>query len=340
MIPYFPLDGEPWEMKMGTAALVDRPLIEVDLPRYRAELAEKAAILTGDHRYYFQAAPGTETAQWDVVELLLPHMASYYPAHFALDFEGDRWTWRNHLLGTETSFAFGDPASLPVAPLDWVGREVQEDLLLMSPDPAKGFPLVAGQLCFAAGWDLDEMMGRSFLSIHDDVARFHDEIGRSSNLLMARLKAERPVWRANWSLGTTDELNLAPRFWEDRHRQRPVITAENAGDRCFFRVERQTLSRLARSQHVLFTIHTYVSPIRDVAADPERTVRLARFIREMHPLTYAYKHFSAYAEPLLAYLDRRVGEQPVRVGTAQGPALTPDPSPVAAGEGSRVGRVS
>jgi len=34
-------------------------------------------------------------------------------------------------LGETTTFTPGDAATLPLAPLDWVGRQVQEDLLVL-----------------------------------------------------------------------------------------------------------------------------------------------------------------------------------------------------------------
>lgn len=316
-LPYFPLnEDDPARMAMGTQALGDRPVIEIDPERYLPELAEKTAILAEDYRYYFQAPTETEPAAWEVIELILPELAERHPDRFSLDVDGATWTFRNHALGSVTAFTFGDAATLPYPPLDWVGRQVQEDLIVMGNDVEHGFPLVAGQLCFASGWDLDEMMGRSFLSIHEDVARFAEEIGRPAYLLMARLKPERPVWRANWSIKTNDRLNSGPRFRELNVQSRQGITAENTGQRCYFRVERQVLARLPRTGAVLFTIHTYLTRLDELASDPDRARRLAHAVRGMHPATYAYKGLATYAEGLLAYLDAAAA----RVGVGAEPA--------------------
>ena len=79
---------------------------------------------------------------------------------------------------------------------------------------------------------------------------------------------------------------------------------ENPGERCFLRLERQTLSRLPATRAILFTIHTYNIPIAAVAADPDHARRLAGNLRTMPPALQRYKGLDRYADALLAYLDR------------------------------------
>lgn len=309
MLPYFPLESDEYAMTMGTRAVPVDTLIEVDPALYRDELALKDEILASDYRYHFQAPPATDALQWETIELLLPVMARQHPQHFALATDGARWTWTNHLLGTQTAFTLGDAATLPLPPLDWVGRQVQEDLILMAEDGAAGTPLIAGHLCFAAGWCLDDMMGRSFLAIHGRVPLFADRIGRSADLLMQRIKPGHPSGRVNWSLSTDPELDHSPRRYSKwRQVAAGSITAENAGERCYLRLERQTLSRLPRTRAVLFTIHTYRAPIGAVIAEdaPHRARRLAAVLRTMPPEMRQYKGMTPYIDHLLAYLDAQV----------------------------------
>jgi len=101
-------------------------------------------LLTEEHATYFQGSPETFPLQWETLEMLLPLMAQDYPEYFTLQISGQQWHWQNRLLDCEDVFVLNDAASLPLAPLDWLGRQVQEDLLLMQDDPAKGMPLVAG----------------------------------------------------------------------------------------------------------------------------------------------------------------------------------------------------
>jgi hypothetical protein len=301
-VPYFPLERDVHAMTMNARALAADCLIEVDPARYRPELALKEAILASDERYYYRGGSATLASQWETLELLLPNMARHHPERFRLECAGARWAWHNALLGTVTTFTLGDATTLPGEPLWWLGGQVQEDLILLD-GAAAGTPLVAGHLCFAAGWCLDDKLGQSFLAIHGPVPGFAEQIGRSSDLLMQRLKPGHPVGRVNWSLTTDDELDHAPRVrrrWQDHSG----ITPENAGERCFLRLERQTLSRLARTRAILFTIHTYIIPIAIVAADSDRARRLAGNLRTMPPALQHYKGLDCYADALLAYLDR------------------------------------
>jgi hypothetical protein len=309
MLPYFPIESDDFVMSMARALPVDS-LIEVEPACYGGELALKDAILAEDYRYYFQAPPETEPLAWESIELLLPNMVRYHPQHFTLRREGDRWEWVNRLLGTTTSFILGEAATLPLPPLDWLGRQMQEDLLLLSEDAERGTPLVAGHLCFASGWSLDEKMGQSFLVIHDPVPHFAERIGRPADLLMQRLKVDHPTGRVGWALTTDAGLNHAPCLADHWRQSWRGVTAENAGERCYLRLERQTFSRLPRTRAVLFTIHTYRAPIAGVletADGADRARRLAGSIRTMPTALQGYKKLAPYREELLAYLDACAG---------------------------------
>ncbi|HVA89138.1 MAG TPA: heme-dependent oxidative N-demethylase subunit alpha family protein [Chloroflexota bacterium] len=317
MLPEFPFAYDEYDMPMNTRALATECPIEVS-PLYRQELDEKSAILASNHRYYCQASEATEAMQWEAITHLLPVLARHYPEHFSLDAEGEVRHWRNRLLGAEARLRLGEVESLPARdhlgsplpdpvsrPLDWLARQVQEDLILMSGDPEAGTPMVAGHLCFGGSWRLDDKMGKSFLAIHDDVPQFHARIGRPADLVMRRLKAERPIGRVNWSIATSSRRNMAPRFAYLALPTRRGITSENAGERCFLRLERQTLSRLPRTGGILFTIHTTITPLSDVVADPERLRRLTNVIKGIPRPTREYKGMAGYIDALVDYLEGR-----------------------------------
>lgn len=303
----FPFERADYAMTMGTRALDPDDLIVVDPSRYAGELALKDAILTSDERHYLQVAPGAEPMTWEALTHLLPIMAGRHPDHFGLAIDGHRWCWTNRLLDQQTRFTPGDAVTLPRPPLDWLGRQVQEDLLILDGTVA-GTPLVAGHLCFAAGWCLDDKLGRPFLAIHGPVPGFGERIGRPADLLMQRIKPGHPSWRVGWTLTPSAELNRAPRVSGDRRDLGAAITADNAGERLFLRLERQTFSRLPRTRAVLFTIHTTLAPLATVLTDRERLARFAGVIRTLPPEVCAYKGIVWYHDRLLAYLERRLRE--------------------------------
>jgi hypothetical protein len=166
MLKYFPFDSDQYDMPMNARAGVG-PLIEIDTSEYAAELALKGEVLAADYDYYYRCPPEIEPLAWDCIQMLLPDMALHYPEHFVLSRDEERWIWTNRLLDTETSFTIGDPSTLPLPPLDWLARQVQEDLILMAKsDDGENTVCVGGHLCFAASWCLDDKIGQSFLRIH------------------------------------------------------------------------------------------------------------------------------------------------------------------------------
>jgi len=303
MLPYFPFEQDTYAMALGVRAMRDdEPVIEVDLARYHEELALKAANLTSNPGARFQALPGTEPLQWELLTVLLPLMARQHPRHFTLVVDGERWHWRNHLLGTEARFTPGEADSLPLAPLDWLGRQVQEDLLLMD-GTREGLPLVAGQLCFPSMWSLAEKVGRSMLDVHAPVPGFNEKLGHATERLMRGLKPGRSVTRVNWAFTVTERLDLEPWTLPEWRHLFEGITARNAGERCFLRLERQTLTLLPRTRGVLFTIHTYRAPVATQVEEPARRRRLANVLRTVPQAQRDYKRLTPFIEPLLAYLE-------------------------------------
>jgi dimethylamine monooxygenase subunit A len=308
--PYYTLPATAHRLALGARSLAEGPLIEVDRPAYGEEVVLKQAILASAHAYYFQAQPHSTAAQWEAAALILHDLCRYYPDEFALTRTGDEWTWSNRLQGTCVQFRFGDAGSLPWAPLDWVGRQVQEDLLLLDGSDSRAgdaaFRLMGGQLCFPNRWSLDEKMGLSFLDIHEPVPEFRAQIGRSSNLLLARLKPGRPVWRYNWSLVMSSELDLSTRVYAGVHARSANVTAANCGAMCFFRTERQTLARLPRTDSILFTVHTYRTALANLACSGDWSQRFLEVLNQADAPFLAYKGVTPVEEPLRQYLEWQV----------------------------------
>jgi hypothetical protein len=86
------------------------------------------------------------------------------------------------------------------------------------------------------------------------------------------------------------------------------ITSENAGEKLWLRMERQTLRRLPHTQDVLFTIRIYVHPLHTLAARPERAAALAEAIRALPPELQTYKSVRPFRQAILAWLDRCVAQ--------------------------------
>ena len=185
---------------------------------------------------------------------------------------------------------------------------MQEDLTLLAGDEAT---LLAGQLCFGNGWCLDEKMGLPFGPIHAPILPIAEPMLRAAQQLMVRLPAGRPVWRANWSVKITDQLDMTSRHTAALDQlladQLPGLTPATVGERLYLRIERQTLTRLPRSGAVLFGIHTYQNRLADeIATRPGAADRLAGVFGTAPPALLAYKGMTAFMPALLTYLDRHL----------------------------------
>jgi len=152
-----------------------------------------------------------------------------------------------------------------------MGRTVAEDLLILRADG--GQELIAGHLYFANGWCLDEKLGKPLLDVHAPVPGYAEKLGQPTRSLLERLKPGRPVGRLNWSVKPTNRLDLSSR-WSGWLRERCAeVTAENAGERCFLRVERQTLTALPEAGCVLFALHTYQQALGTLSVEQRALVQ-------------------------------------------------------------------
>lgn len=348
-----PFSRDEYDMPMNVRPVEPSQIIGIDA-RYRAELAQKRTILAENPSYYLQALPGTEALQWEALEYLLALMAAQHPRHFALTARDTRLHWRNRLLALDAEIrpdrceSLGDLHGLAgvrvppgTEPLTWLGMQVQEDLILMD-GATPGAPLVAGHLCFGAGWALGDKIGKPFLAVHREVPQFAARIGQAADAMMARLKVGRPVGRMNWSLATTDRLNLAPSTTHQWLHTRRGITMQNAGDRLWIRTEWQTLSRLPRSGGILFTIRTALTPLRDLTGDRDRLRHFTGMVKGMPRATREYKGMAGYMDELVDYLEARTREAqglpPTTAARRRGPERQggedPGPAMLRRGEGT------
>ncbi len=121
----------------------------------------------------YQALPHMMSAQWDCLELIMESLARDYPAHFSLAKQGNRWHWINRPLGIDQHFTFGDAATLPREPLDYITRQAQGDFVVM--DQREGdLWTEAGMVTTQADWSLDFDIGMTFKEWHGPVPLAHE----------------------------------------------------------------------------------------------------------------------------------------------------------------------
>ena len=268
---------------------------------YVAECREREIVLAAEPLRY-QALPHMMSAQWDVLELIMESLARDYPAHFSLAKQGNRWHWINQPLGIDQQFTFGDPASLPREPLDFITRQAQGDFVVM--DQREGdLWTEAGMVTTQADWSLDFDMGMTFKEWHGPVPLAH-ELGVFDRALkfLLNLRLGQPVRRLNWTMTVNPRLDTSPENYPKWGPDRATVTKENAGDLVHLRVELQGLWRLPRSNGILFGIRCYLISLRELATVPKWARRVHRALEGLHPALVDYKGLSRYRDTVVDWL--------------------------------------
>lgn len=295
---YAPYKSGRFRLTMGLLPLDLHDWIEPD-ENIASELVEKERLLQERHREVFAALPEAVAGSMEVLELL----ADYLPTQFVTLFRRDGNFLHN--LVTQQTWDVSQPM---LHPLDLAGRLVQEDLCLMRFNAeSRLYHLVGASLCFPTRWRLAEKVGKPLNLVHEPVPGYEEELASTMDRFFERLKVDKPVWRVNW--GLIDDPTLFQPTGHGRKGVNPDITVENAGDKLWLRMERQTLRRLPRTQDILFTIRVYVRPLFELAARPERAAELAATIRTMPEPMRLYKSLPPFLDAVLGWLDRVASSQ-------------------------------
>ncbi|WP_110968687.1 heme-dependent oxidative N-demethylase family protein [Pseudomonas huaxiensis] len=270
---------------------------------YVSEMAERARVLEQDPERCM-VMPHMVPAAWDILEVLMEHLARDYPAHFQLTRHGDAWHWRNLALGIDQHFTYGDPATLPCEPLEYITRQMQGDFALLDQRDNDLF-MDAGMVTCPADWSLRFDAGMSFKQWHSPVP-IANQIGVFDRALkyLLNIQVGQPVRRLNWTLTINPRLDTSPETFHQWGSDRSKVTADNAGELVHLRVELQLMLRLPRSNALLFGIRTYLISLDELVTNPAWAQRLHRVIRDLPEAIADYKGMTRYRQPLVQWLSR------------------------------------
>ncbi|MDN4594103.1 heme-dependent oxidative N-demethylase family protein [Polycladomyces subterraneus] len=297
----FPLEEDRYLYSNNLKPL-DPPCCIQVTTEYFDEVAEKRRLLEAHPERCFHALPGTLAAQWEVVDAVVHQLVENYPDCFMIEKRDDEWTFRNLLLNETERFTFGDASTLPVQPLDWIGRHVQEDLLIMVQRDDDVY-LEAGQLCFPSVWSLTFDLGMAFQEIHRPVP-WSNELAEKIRKFLLRVEAGKPWTRLNWTLQVGRRLHIPLETFDEWGPARYRVTPENVADEVQLRVEEQCVLRLPGSNALLFSIHTYLKSVGEVCEHPDWAHKLYSVLVTLPEQIITYKGLSAYREQVIDYLGR------------------------------------
>lgn len=304
------------EPHVGTApGTVTEFPIDID-EHYVAECEDRAITLKNDPSRCL-CLPHIMDIQWDTLELIMESLARDYPQHFSLSKDGDKWSWTNKPLNISDSFVFGDASTLPMEPMEYIGRQVQGDWILLDQRDDDLFAdggIVTGQ----ADWSMAFDAGMSFKEWHGPVPRAN-EIGVFDRALkyLLHLQLGSPVRRLNWTMTINPRLDTSPETYPTWGPDRASVTPDNVAQKVHLRVELQSLFRLPRSNGIAFSVRAYLISLEDLATYPRWAKRLHRILKGLHPDLAEYKGLVNYKDTAVQWLsqfddgaDLGIGTQP------------------------------
>mgnify|MGYP001195839650 FL=1 len=284
-----------------------RHLVDLGGAEYLSHMAERRRILDADPSRT-RVRPGMEPACWDLLLYYLRDLAMSYPELMHLDDLGEaRFHWRNDLLGTDQHFVLGDGSSIPGGPLDFLAREVPDDLLLVVERDGRLY-FDAGIVTFAAAWSVSFDVGMDMYQIHAPVpGLIRDGVVDRAEQFLRRLPADQVYRRVNWTLSASDSHKLDVSLEELPQWSSDIDTM--LGDRDFgrarLRIELEHFIRLSMSGAVTFNIRTFMASLDEVKRIPEWADQLADVIENLDEDIAAYKGFLHYRDDVVAFLRAR-----------------------------------
>ena len=273
-----------------------------DLDEHYIGECEDRALTLIDDPLRCQVLPHMLAAEWDTVEVLMESLAADYPSLFTLTRDGNTWRWQNRPLNIDQSFTFGDGDTLPCPPFEYITRQVQGDFTLQDHRDNNLF-MDGGMVTSQADWSLNFDLGMSFHEWHGPVPVAH-ELGVFDRALayLLRLQLGKPVRRLNWTLTVNPRLDTSPENYPLWGPDKTTVTPENVGAKMCLRVELQTLTRLPRSNAILFGIRGYLIRLEELVRVEKWAARLHRVLRDLHPEIADYKAMGRYRQTIVDYL--------------------------------------
>lgn len=270
---------------------------------YLSEMAERAIVLE-ENPARCLSMDHMDLACWDFIERAMDCLATDYSEYFSLSKDGDNWHWENKLLGTKDDFVFGDSSTLPMPPMEYMGRQVQGDIAILDQRDNDLF-MDAGIITCPADWSLAFNAGMSFSQWHGPVPMANQAgiFDRALKYLTA-IPVGKPVRRLNWTLTINPRMDTSPETYPAWAKDRTTITPENVAEKVHLRVEVQVMDRMPRSNALLFSIRTYLMSVEDIVTNPAWAQRMHRAMKTLPEALIDYKGLSRYHPLLVEYLSQ------------------------------------
>lgn len=238
--------------------------------------------------------PDTEADVWLPEKRLI--MAERRDEVFASTLPDDVLSEAAHLVTAHLPSSAG---SWPT-PLEAAAARVSDDLCLLQRGGDGLWRLQAASLVAPTFWLLSEKVGQPLAGLHAPVPDADPGLVTRIARMFDALRPGQVLERFNWTVQAGNA-----RFTPSSAPLKALAAATPdaaALDVLYLRVERQTISKLAVSGLLLFTIRIVIDPLAAALSTPERTAAFRAAWEGTDPALAAYKGWPAYERLVRAAL--------------------------------------
>lgn len=176
--------------------------------------------------------------------------------------------------------------------LEGAASAVSDDLCVLMKDGAGLWRLEAASLCAPTFWQLGEKLGEPLGGLHGPVPGANSGMVGRIHRMFDALRPGQVLERFNWTVQPGAE-----RFTPSQAAFKALAAGmDEAGalDGLWLRVERQTISKLAISGAVVFTIRVAIDPLRAALAGPGHAEAFRAAWEGIDPVLADYKGWPYY----------------------------------------------
>lgn len=265
--PYRPFKKGPYNMTLALKKLDPNDYITLE-NTYLDRIALREKLF--DETQFYACDDSAVGALKEMYRFIFDFLVKKYPQYFVL-------TEKETLIHNTITGKFfsSDPADMKKEEiLRLIATNIEEDMLIMLKNPSTDqldeYILRSFITLMPAGFNPMEKLNKSLTAIHGPVPGYLQKLQISMNKFFSRVQPHEFIVRQNWSLQTHSNL-CAPKgshaTKEEAEKLHPLFPNDLDFNKCFFRVEKQCVTRLPESGAIMMIVRTYTTSLMDLRAD-------------------------------------------------------------------------
>lgn len=313
-IKSLPFKNAAYKLTMGIRNLDPQDWLLVE-PTYKKKLEIKRKIICNElPEYGKETRPSTLFTTEEAIpainefyQIVVQYMCDKYPKYFSKN--------DTHFTNSITGNVFPLKDDNPEKILEYLAATIEEDFIILLKDPRREheengteYFFKAGIFAFAAGFDPKDRFNTPLSFIHHPIPGYKEKLKVLMNRFFLRLAPGQFVTRSNFSMQThgkhyVDDQNKGHNMPEGAKQEALDYDLLDFEKQVHYRSERQTLTKLPKTDAILFTIRTYLHPLCEIKAEgPEVCERLIGAINGFPEDIAYYKRSAEWGPPVIRYL--------------------------------------